>query len=142
MNSLVDTYAMHIQFILVESVDEPATKQTLDELTYVIDAVLKALKYSGIDVPVLAPRGFFTRPLAPGLYTITASARGYSPQSQVVKVPSNGLGVQAQFKLQALNPADIEPIPAATFPYTIIAGRNMVRSHHFPRMHIRVQNES
>ena len=33
VNSLVDTYAMHIQFVMVESVDEPAIKQTLDELT-------------------------------------------------------------------------------------------------------------
>ena len=41
------------------------------------------------------------RPLAPGTYTITASAPGYAPQTASVEVPATGKGVVHDFLLTA-----------------------------------------
>jgi hypothetical protein len=47
-----------------------------------------------------SPRtGYWNRPLAPGTYTLTASAPGYIPSSVQLRVPESGAGVKHTFKL-------------------------------------------
>eukprot|EP00879_Flechtneria_rotunda_P012002 GHRR01012535.1.p1 GENE.GHRR01012535.1~~GHRR01012535.1.p1 ORF type:complete len:436 (+),score=143.34 GHRR01012535.1:2313-3620(+) len=46
------------------------------------------------------PFGFYSRPLAPGTYTLLAAYPGYKPAHATVTVPEDGSGVVQDFKLQ------------------------------------------
>lgn len=53
-------------------------------------------------VPFFATKqhGFFARPLAPGRYTLVATAPGYQPAEATVTVPADGSGAVAAFSLK------------------------------------------
>ncbi|KAI8473597.1 MAG: hypothetical protein J3K34DRAFT_410572 [Monoraphidium minutum] len=55
----------------------------------------------GPPVPFYASKGagFYARPLAPGKYTLVASAPGYAPAEAAITVPADGRGVAQDFLL-------------------------------------------
>ncbi|KAI8473598.1 MAG: hypothetical protein J3K34DRAFT_410576 [Monoraphidium minutum] len=56
----------------------------------------------GPPVPFYASKGagFYARPLAPGKYTLVASAPGYAPAEAAITVPADGRGVAQDFVLK------------------------------------------
>uniref|UniRef100_A0A061S7Q8 Carboxypeptidase D n=1 Tax=Tetraselmis sp. GSL018 TaxID=582737 RepID=A0A061S7Q8_9CHLO len=67
------------------------------------------IRVAGISKAIRASRfGDFYRPLAPGNYTVTASAAGYMAQSKEVAIPRDGSGARLEFVLPSAGDRDLQ----------------------------------
>jgi carboxypeptidase D len=84
-----------------------------------VAATLYVKSSSGVQVPFYSDpaTGFYARPLAPGRYTLVATAPGFEAAEAELVVPSNGAGVVKGFQLKpkagARGAADEREQPAA-----------------------------
>lgn len=68
--------------------------------------------------------GLCGRPLAPGVYLVTATAEGYQPRSAQIQIPEDGSGRIHNFVLERLAKQEKVWPPYHLVPWTAPAARN------------------